>query len=131
MIVRFITVTQGSVRQTFRMDTDDLSEVFRLYQEGHHWDRIAFGGVTSLGRSGIAIDFKDQLVVSGHKIDPIPSELLNLVEHFDNFSEAIEQLSRGNDVLIRGDENNLVLFKWNGHQSALEVFGLGYDNEPV
>jgi hypothetical protein len=113
------------------MDTDDLSEVFRLYQEGHLWDRIAFGGVTDLGRSGIAIDFKDRIVVSGHKIDPVPSELLNLVEHFDNFSEAIEQLCKGNDALIRGDENNLVLFKWNGHQSALEVFGHGYDNEPV
>jgi hypothetical protein len=129
MIVRFITVSQGSDRQTFRMDTHDLSEVFRLYQEGHRWNRIAFGGMTSLGRSGIAVDFGNHIVVSGHKIDPIPSELLNLVEHFDDFSEAIKRLSEGGDVLIRGDDNNLILFKWNGHQSALEVFGLGNDNE--
>jgi hypothetical protein len=130
MFVTFITVTKGAAREVFRADTHDFHEIFRLFSEGSRWDRIAFGGNTSLGRSGIALDISSDgsIVVSGHKIDPLDETMLNYVEHHQNFLTAVGSLINGDSIYV-GENGNAIIIKWVGSESRLEVFGSGRDNE--
>lgn len=93
------------------------------------YHRISFVGTTALGRGGVTINLIDSKI-SGHKIQPIPEELLNQVRHFplENASEGLKAFTEGEDVLI-GDTHEGAVLRWSGR--TFEVFGAGYDTETI
>jgi|GEM_PF-5064820 len=124
MYVRFITVSNDRHRETHR---HDLKKTLAVGASSDAFTRIAFGGQTREGRSGIVLDIFNSKI-SGHKIDAIPEGSCDLVAHF-SFSEArkgLQTLAEGNAVLI-GNTTHGLLARWT--ESKLEVFGVGEDSE--
>lgn len=125
MLVDFITLSGSSaVRRTFR---DDKREAFVIAGENAHYSRIAFGGRTKRGRSGVALDLSEGKV-SGHKMQNFTQEMTDHVRHLPihKTREGVSVFLSGEDVLI-GDEKEGVLLRWLGNE--LEVFGNGTDSE--
>jgi hypothetical protein len=123
MNVQFICVSGGGKRCW----SENLGQLLTKIVSKPDYTRIAFGGRTQLGKSGVAINLLTGKV-TGHKLEPIPYELLNLVRHVP-LSEAyqgFEYLVRGEDVLIGTSEHGVAI-KWNG--TGLEIYAAGEDSE--
>lgn len=93
------------------------------------YQRVSFIGRTDQGLAGVTLNVNSKRV-SGHKLRPIPQELLNLVKHFslDGAPEGLRAFARGEDVLI-GDQTHGILLRWTG--SGFEAFGAGLDTETL
>ncbi len=124
MYVRFITLSNKKHRRIVR---ENKAQAIELAGAGDEYSRISFGGQTSRGRSGIAIDLFSGNV-TGHKIHAIPDELLPLVRHVkkDDVRQGLRMFLAGEDVFI-GDPDNGIIMKHLGDE--LEVYGNGIDSE--
>lgn len=123
MNVDFITVSNERHRRTYRHELD-TALVAAAY--GDEFNRIAFGGKTRVGRSGIALDIYD-LKISGHKIERIPEDVCDLVVHFplSEARHALRTLVEGEDVLIGTPEHGILIRRYG---EDLQVFGAGEDS---
>lgn len=123
MRVSFVTVSNNTDRKTYIHNVD---EALVEGVQNHRWTRIAFGGRTKRGRAGVAFDVRSG-IVSGHKIEPIPTELVKLVRHvpITQARTGLGYLLGGEDVLIGSEKHGLLLRRY-GH--GIEVFGSGNDS---
>lgn len=127
MNVLFITIVgrQSGVNLKF----DDIDDAMEEILTDPSIERVSFGGMTSPGRSGITLHLeKGGARVNGHKIDPIPEELLQLVTHISlaDAAHGLDTFANGTDILI-GNADHGILLKWCG--PGIEVFGAGHDTE--
>lgn len=121
MNVLFVSIA-GRAHDTFNPAVEAVEAI-----ESCAYDRISFGGLTALGRSGITLKVRDR-EVTGHKIQPIPEGLPDLVTHFglDDWKTGLRLFARGDDVLI-GTVEHGILLRWTGH--GFEAYGAGTDTE--
>ena len=91
------------------------------------YTRIAFCGRTPKGRSGVAFDFST-MKVTGHKLEPIPEEMVDLVRHFplEESRRGLQAAVNGEDVLIGSTEEGILL-RWNG--PTVQIYANGEDSE--
>lgn len=121
MHVMFVTVS-GHQSGTF----NPAIEIVEMLESTASLRRIAFGGMTGKGRGGVALDLFNMKVV-GHKLEPIPERLEDLVEHIAliDARKGLRLFASGKDVLIGTPEHG-VLLKWSG--PGFEAFGSGADS---
>jgi hypothetical protein len=123
MHVQFISISGGRKQRR----SENLHELLAIAASNNNYQRIAFGGRTPLGKAGVAINLIKG-AVTGHKLEQIPDELLNLLQHvpLSRAREGLDILAKGIDVLI-GDQRHGTAIKWNG--TGLEIYAAGLDSE--
>lgn len=126
MLVTFVSLATGPSVEQFESPVEALETGFA---EGFAFDRMSFVGRTALGRSGVTLHLAKKHV-TGHKMTPIPKYLERLVEHFsfDCAHDGLNAFVSGRNVRI-GSADAAILLHWVG--SGFEVYGIGYDTEPL
>lgn len=126
MHVRSLT---ASLDRRNREYADATAEDFAEVAQDPKYMRLAFVGRMPQGLAGVALDLT-ALRVRGHKLDPIPQELLAHVTHFPlrDMRQALQMASTGVDVLA-GDTTHGFMIRWNG--PAFEIFAAGEDSEDL
>lgn len=121
MDVSFVSIA-GRQHETFN---PAVEAVEAIEQGGYH--RISFGGMTTLGRSGVTLNVINRRI-SGHKIEAMPERLPDLVRHFalEDGLKGLKAFAGGEDVLIGSTEHGILL-RWNG--LGFEAYGAGEDTE--
>jgi len=124
MRVESICVSNNAGKQQ-KFEPTELHEALEHIGYGDLYSRVAFVGRMPAGRAGFALEIYEG-AITGHKMDPVPAELLSRVAHFRLWEarEGFKALCHGNDVLI-GKEKSCILLRWN---AFLEVFGTGIDS---
>ncbi len=124
MHVRSLTATQN---RRHREKLDATVQDLQRAAKDKRFVRIAFVGRVPRGLAGVALDL-NHLRVMGHKLEPIPENLLDRVVHFplEGMRDALRAASQGVDMLA-GDVEHGFMIRWNG--PSFEIFAAGDDSE--
>lgn len=129
MQVKFIVLTPRREGTEAELGIESIANACRDFGLDPQFKRIAFGGRTMRGRGGVTLTIRDGSVeIGGHKLEPISADLAKEAVVFDasRVRDAFQEFCRGMSVLIRAEDGNAILLRWD--PVAPEVFAVGNDS---